>query len=157
MGFASEKELFNAILRSKLFFRICDDENSILQFEEEPKGLFGIPDLVVARVKLTPRSNLYRCFAFEFKLSKWKKALSQAFKYKAFAHKAYVVLDEKHINPALKNIALFKQAKIGLLSINAQMEICVHYDPPFKKPYSLQLEKAFKVYLKNKLPFNRKQ
>jgi len=41
--------------------------------------------------------------SFEAKLRNWKKALSQAYRYKRFSNYSFVLLDEKYINPALKN------------------------------------------------------
>lgn len=57
-----------------------------LKFIEEPKGLFGIPDLLLFNGRI---------IAIEFKLKNWKQAIKQAYRYKSFSEQVYVLLDKK--------------------------------------------------------------
>lgn len=66
--------------------------------------------------------------AIEAKLRHWKKALQQAVRYKRFSNLSYVLLDHQYIKPALKNIDLFKDKNIGLVSLDCE-NYKIHYQP----------------------------
>jgi len=66
--------------------------------------------------------------SIEAKIKNWKRALQQAIRYKRFSNKSYVLLDRKYISSALKNIHIFQERNVGLLSMeNEDYEI--HYSP----------------------------
>lgn len=97
--------------------------------------------------------------SFEAKLRNWKKALTQAYRYKRFSNYSFVLLDEKYINPALKNISLFKKYNIGLISMKGNTYITYH--TPNKKeqkdsePFLRVNEVAYNVFKKNFLTSSR--
>jgi DNA-binding HxlR family transcriptional regulator len=66
--------------------------------------------------------------SIEAKLSNWQRALHQAIRYKRFSNKSYVLLDNKYIKPALKNIHAFQERNIGLMSM-ASDGYTIHYSP----------------------------
>jgi hypothetical protein len=55
--------------------------------------------------------------SIEAKLRNWKKALQQACRYKRFSNQSYVLLDDHYVKPALRQIDLFKEVNVGLLSM----------------------------------------
>lgn len=66
--------------------------------------------------------------AIEAKLRNWKHALSQARRYRRFAHYSYVLLDKKYSNPAENNIEIFKKFGIGLITMENKI-IEIHFSP----------------------------
>ncbi|MFV2044889.1 MAG: hypothetical protein ACC700_16845 [Anaerolineales bacterium] len=57
-------------------------------------------------------------WAFEIKLSNWRRALYQALQYKAFAHRAFVVVPEDWSHRFEKRSALFSTHEIGLIALD---------------------------------------
>ena len=151
MPFACEKDLFNIALNSSYINKILETNRMVIKFIEEPKGLFGIPDLVIATFYNNNKNNICRLisYAFEMKLKNWKRALSQAFRYKAFVEYSYVILDENHINPALENIDMFKKSNIGLIGISDKSEVFSYYEPRSEKPYCESLRHSYKNIVYN--------
>lgn len=108
----------------------------------EAKGLFGIPDQIVLFWKKDNRNRtIYRTIACEIKRYDWKRALSQAYRYKSFAHYSIVVLENAYVHRAKKAIEEFKSANIGLASLSFDGNITWCYKPRYQKPYSLHMEK----------------
>lgn len=122
--FNTEAEMIQFSLSNlkKTFF-----EHDNVQLIQEVPGLFGIPDVVLKAEKV---------IAIEYKLSNWKRALIQAFKYKNFAHASYVLLDKDFIHRATRNIDMFKRSKIGLGCVDELGDIIIEYDPGLSKPFS---------------------
>lgn len=85
-------------------------------------------------VTKTYKSITTNSVAIEAKLKNWKRALNQAFRYKWFASKSYVVLDSKYITPALVNIDEFKKYNVGLAEINKQGCLKIYFNPKSQKP-----------------------
>ncbi len=77
--------------------------------------------------------------AIEAKLKNWKRALNQAFRYKWFAEKSIVVLDSHYINPALKNIEMFKSLNVGLAEINKTGTLTLHFNPQKTNPVDMKM------------------
>ena len=103
----------------------------------EVSGLFGIPDVVL---------NNGSIIAIEFKLSNWKGALIQAFRYKSFADQAYVFLDDDYIHRALNHIEMFESYDIGLSSVNIDGEVINFYTPNNNTVYTHSIrEKALSM------------
>lgn len=76
-----------------------------------------------------PRVISHSIIAVEAKLRDWKKAIWQASRYKTFANESWVLLDEKHSNPAINNIAEFKKFNIGLATFSTNGYYDVHFSP----------------------------
>ena len=72
--------------------------------------------------------------AIEAKLKNWRRALNQAFRYKWFADKSFVVLDSQNSQPALKNIGEFKKLNVGLAEIAKDGHLLIHYKPQKEAP-----------------------
>lgn len=88
---------------------------------------------------LGPKSALPDCeiWCFEGKLKNWKRALYQASRYRAFAHRSFVVMPETSIQPAERQIEKFKLAHVGLLSLNCKGEFRIITKPAPQQPRSL--------------------
>jgi hypothetical protein len=127
--FKSEMDLHKSICR--FFNEFLSDKGVII--ESEIKGLFGIPDIVLAE---NENGSIKHVIAIELKLSSWKRAITQAFKYQSFAWESYVVLDEKFANRAVSNLPLFKKHNIGLATYNIYGEFKIIHKPEIRKPYS---------------------
>ena len=69
---------------------------------------------------LGPKSTLPECeiWCFEGKLRDWKRALYQATRYRAFAHRSFVVMPHDCIRSAERQVDRFRLARIGLLSLD---------------------------------------
>jgi hypothetical protein len=82
------------------------------------------------------RPHVTTSIAVELKLRKWKDALKQAHRGRAFADYKYVALDKDHVQPAIENIDLFKEKEVGLMSIDSEGNCTKHYSPSRGNPYS---------------------
>lgn len=58
--------------------------------------------------------------AFEMKLVNWRRALSQALRYRYFANAAFVVLPPESASRARKGLSLFRDLQVGLWSFDDQ-------------------------------------
>jgi hypothetical protein len=140
MAFKREKDLFDIAFASNYIQNLINSDMHLNYFVE-PKGLFGIPDLLIVNADSSQvgcKEHL-KSFAFEMKLTKWKRALIQAFRYKAFANYSYVVVDMDHAAPAISNLEQFRKSNIGLMSINECGDLKVHFRPFFDQPFSNDL------------------
>ncbi len=77
--------------------------------------------------------------AIEAKLKNWKRALDQAFRYKWFAKKSFVVLDSVYIKPAIAHIDQFKKLNVGLAEISKFGIIHLHFNPVKKDPIDYKM------------------
>ncbi len=158
MGFKTEKELFDTALTSSPIQHLVNLYSNTTRLTE-PTGLFGIPDLViVGHDSSATHEQSITAFAFEMKLSNWKRALAQAFRYRAFAEVSFVILDSKYIGRALKQIDKFQRANIGLLSVDLEGNLLIHYQPSHDTPFCGQtranFEKiVFKTSIENESSF----
>jgi hypothetical protein len=131
MAFKTESELFLIACRGmgKLYRRG--------QWFVEPEGLFGVPDLVVANTTDDERrASRVSANAFEMKLRNWKRALVQAYRYRAFADMSHVVLDGAYAARAIGSVRLFVRSNVGLMSVGADGHIAVHFEPKPSRPFS---------------------
>ncbi len=79
--------------------------------------------------------------AFECKLVDWRKAMSQACRYRFFANQTMVVLPEKACSRAMPYLDTFKKIKVGLWSFSPESEkIRAHHTP---RPLSAKSEKYY--------------
>ena len=75
--------------------------------------------------------------AFEMKLTDWRKALSQACRYRYFANAAYVVLPPAAAKLARGKLELFRSLNVGLWSFDPDSgRIARIYSPRPAKPLS---------------------
>ncbi|GAP68845.1 hypothetical protein BA6E_105119 [Bacteroidales bacterium 6E] len=128
--FASEQEM------SKIFEKFLKERfgNSYLK---ECQGLFGIPDFVVYSWEKDETAVI----SFELKLSDWKRAAKQAFRYRSFSNMSYVVMSAQKSAVAVKNIDLFKRYNIGLAKFNNDGFFEILHKPEISQPYSENLNR----------------
>lgn len=88
------------------------------------------------RVVFQPKPFVQDFYAIEAKLRDWKRALSQASRYRDYAVQSWVLLDEYAVRPALDNIDLFEHLNIGLATIAYSAEITAHFVPHVTAPKS---------------------
>lgn len=133
--FVSEAKLVEFSL--PLIIEEFRNENNKLDYIQEPKGLFGIPDVIIFNGKVV---------SIEYKLKNWKQAIKQAYRYQSFSYETYVVLDMEYADVAKKNIDMFKKFNIGLGAVDNET-IEFYYKPKKKKPFSNKLsEKALELF-----------
>lgn len=141
-AFKSESELVDVALNSSAFYQKIGYTDWYRWQECEMEGLFGVPDVVCCFSKTDATGRcLLRTFAFEMKLSDWKRALTQAFKYASFAHYPFVVMDHRYVERAKRHIEVFERSNIGLISVDPSGKTFVHFRPRFRQPYSPSLKK----------------
>jgi len=152
MPFKSEQQLFEQAIASPSLRNLVGAMRYPTYGYVEPKGFFGIPDLVIANVDYkNGKAKLIRSFAFEMKLSNWKRAITQAYRYRAFVNLSFVVIDRSFLKPALENIGNFAKSNIGLISIDQSGFLNLHNTPKFEKPYCYELDVKFqKMILEEK-------
>jgi hypothetical protein len=143
MAFRTEKELVDQAASRLPLRHWVASGRSVRHYEaREVRGLFGVPDLVVASVH-SHGSEVLRSIAFEMKLSDWRRGLAQAFRYRAFARRVFLVLDEAHMEPALANSARFIRANVGLIGLNCDRGFTIYHQPSDEAPYSERLSRSF--------------
>lgn len=152
MSFKTEKELLKVVLCNTVFQEFLNSNPNCTYYKIEPKGLFGVPDLIFGKIKpfVSNNKSRFRTIACEMKLCQWKRALAQAFRYRAFANLSFVILDNSRINPALANIDKFRRANIGLISVDFVGKHTIHHMPRYKKPFSTQFESVLSHILLDK-------
>ena len=72
-------------------------------YYKEWQGLFGIPDYVC----FSKGDGEIDVISFELKLTNWRGALMQAFRYRSFSDYSYVVLPEETAIKALEHLEMF--------------------------------------------------
>lgn len=148
MPFKTEEQLFEVAITSPFIQNMVDSLVYTTYAYIEPQGLFGIPDLLVANIKFDPKeAKIYRSFAFEMKLSNWRRALIQAYRYLSFVNYAFVVIDRSSQKPAVDHISEFALSNIGLISVDKSGFFSLHYYPKFNQPYSYDMECKLKRLL----------
>lgn len=76
--------------------------------------------------------------SFEAKLKNWQQALQQAYRYRYFSDKSIVVMPYENANPALKNIEVFDELKVGLWTFDKSTNrIRKHYTPTSVRALSM--------------------
>lgn len=87
---------------------------------------------------LGPKSSLPSCeiWCFEGKLRNWKRALYQATRYRAFAHRSFVVMPDDFIRPAQRQVDRFRSARVGLISLDAAGRFRIVTKPRLHQPRS---------------------
>lgn len=87
---------------------------------------------------LGPRSQLPACeiWCFEGKLRDWPRAIYQATRYRAFAHRSLVVMPEDCVRPAEAQLERFRLARVGLLALSTEGRLRIIAMPRSKTPRS---------------------
>jgi hypothetical protein len=149
-AFETESELTETVLKNPITFRSILDlpREAELWQRREVKGLFGIPDLVIAFCDQDFVGEQIRALAFEMKRSNWKRALTQAYRYSSFADFSYVLMDRAFVHRALAQIHLFERSNIGLISVTKNGILVCHYSPEPRPPYSKSLRHTLETYIR---------
>lgn len=99
-----------------------------LEKRAELRAPGGVPDFVLYHCV---SGSIHYVIAIEFKLSNWRRALLQAFRYRNFANESYVILDRAHAARAIDTVKEFREANIGLITINTDGVVeAIHYPEP---------------------------
>lgn len=91
--------------------------------------------------------SLTDSIAIEAKLKNWKRALTQAFRYKWFANKSYVFLPVENIAVPKANIDMFQKYNVGLASVTDKKNIDVIFEPERETPISSKMRMALNEHL----------
>jgi hypothetical protein len=121
--FITEKDLVEASIPLLHDFFSLSRSSSIIA---EPKGLFGIPDLLLYDNTI---------ISIEYKLNNWRKALKQAYRYRSFSNESYVFLDIDYISNPIKFLDEFQKYNIGLCGVSNNL-IKLYYRPDKINPYN---------------------
>jgi len=115
---------------------------------EIPVNGYGIADLLVVAWEALPDEHFPSADsftqvarpcsrAFECKLTHWRRAMSQAARYRFFANQSFVVLPERTCATALSFLDTFRKIKVGLWSYSPETgRIMAHYTPRATKARS---------------------
>ena len=85
-----------------------------------------------------PKANLpnFEIWCFEGKLRNWKRAVYQATRYRAFAHRSFVVMPERYVRSAEAQLHIFRLSRVGLLALGEDGNLRVIMRPRLKRPRS---------------------
>ncbi|HLP09294.1 MAG TPA: hypothetical protein VK178_14100 [Opitutaceae bacterium] len=91
-----------------------------------------------------------RLFAFELKMTQWKKALKQAFRYSYFADRSIVVLPPHTLSRAIPHLDVFHRLRIGLWGFDPRSEAInrVYTPRELKARNQAAKEKAVQLFLR---------
>lgn len=99
---------FERYITTNLFKSGCGGRNFAL-------SNYGVADFIWLLPPTKKNKNKdYILYAFETKLSNWRRAFQQAYRYSYYSDAAFVVLPKGKGTTALNNIELFKMHRIGL-------------------------------------------
>ncbi len=136
-------DIFYSLYRKKFHkFHSKSDIMTIAISKEVPVHEYGRADIVgVFRYNKTkneaPSYNNTIVRTFEAKLTDWKRALQQAFRYKFFSNVSIVLMPKDIIHRPMRGIAKFKKLKIGLWGFDVdRLSVQRIYTPRSSKPYS---------------------
>jgi len=81
----------------------------------------GVADCVVFRLDETePEHAATHLMAFEAKLTDWRKALAQAYRYRYYADASIIILPAGSARVAIDNRHLFRQCGVGLWTFDPE-------------------------------------
>jgi hypothetical protein len=122
-------------------YRACISSAGIIGRDLEVSG-YGIPDWIwvgwrqgpesqdATAYSLEPPPPNLRLYAFELKISHWRKAFKQAFRYSYFSDRAVVVVPPQTAAIARKHLAVFRLHEIGLWSFDARVGMILRIYTP---------------------------
>lgn len=142
--FLHEYELTDFLISNLSMLEKLDYSVKDILVIKELSGLFGRPDIVTVQCNQPDFVSM----AIEFKLRNWKRALTQAYRYKSFSNYSIVILDEHYIRPALLNLDMFIKANIGLCGLSDVGQFKVYQKPFLQQPYSNPTRNKFLAYIK---------
>jgi hypothetical protein len=79
------------------------------------------------KISPVPKPPFRQVVAIEAKLSDWRRALIQAYRYLQFSNESWVLLDHKSASSALKRGETFKSCGVGLASFSTGGSLYVHF------------------------------
>jgi len=123
--FLQEKTGLSEKTIAKVLKELCKNDIAI----EEKEGVYHLSPKVIM-----PSLDIW---AFELKISNWKRALFQALQYKAFANYSLVVFPFEKEGVLKKQLELFRELNVGILLFdvtNGKLKFLLH--PKKEKPSS---------------------
>lgn len=129
MKFNTEMEMA-ICFRDLILSKVIGESVELL---EEFKSPVGIPDYMLIERN---RNSITYVTSIELKLTNWKRAINQSFKYRNFSNESFVVMDEAHLSPAYKNLEAFIQYNVGLASLSKSKKLEIHFCPRESIPFS---------------------
>jgi len=75
---------------------------------------YGVADLVWLKPSCKKNNKDFVLYAFETKLSNWRRAFQQAYRYSYYSDASIVVLPSGKCASVMENLDLFRMHKIGL-------------------------------------------
>lgn len=135
----NRKKVSVTYLASKLPFSENELKYKVLRFLENHALIskIGCGDY---RINYRYAVGLDHSVAIEAKIKDWKRGLYQAYRYRWFADASYLALYKDYIKQPKKNIHLFKNLNVGLLSVTENNIEEILYRPKKKKPQSLYMK-----------------
>jgi len=124
-------------------FLVC--HSSMLKAERErvsviefPVSGYGVADYICLHGKADSqtRENVMSwqfptLLAFEMKINDWRRAISQAYRYKFYANASYVVLPMKNAEKAFSsNVDLFRHLEVGLWGYDSDNDLVKKFYSP---------------------------
>lgn len=136
--FKTEVELSEYI--TEIIKTTINNKNLEVFFKLEVSAPGCIPDMVLVEERA---HSIHYLIAIEFKLSNWRRAIFQAFRYRNFGNESYVILDRKRANSAINNLEMFKRANVGLITVENFGELVSWFSPipalPFSREFSYKV------------------
>jgi hypothetical protein len=140
MGFRYEHQIVDLLLQKADAPALLGYSNWTCRIATELSGYFGVPDVLFGfRNAVEGRGARFRAVAVEAKLANWRTALTQAYRYKAFSHLAYVALDESRARTAIRELVLFQRSGVGLRTVSLSGSLNVVQRAAYAQPYSQNL------------------
>ena len=116
---------------------------------------FGIADLIWVCAPVRNKKEPH-VIAFEMKLSEWRRALSQAYRYRYFADRAIVVLPSERVKLAKEALNIFKELQVGLWAFDPKTGVVDRlYTPRLARPKSLLARSRAIALIDRKLDFSK--
>lgn len=97
------------------------------------------------------RKIVKKSIAIEAKLKNWSRALKQAYRYKCFANYSFVCLPSANAKPAIGQIDKFKEAGVGLMTIDELKRVTTIYSPPRICPFNTRMDMLFNELVKSSI------
>ncbi|MFA6103089.1 MAG: hypothetical protein WCV67_07490 [Victivallaceae bacterium] len=117
---------------------ISSDDTHTVAVRELPMSGYGIPDLVMIRLKKPHNKQTIQ--SFEFKLSNWRAGLMQAHRYKYFSNTVILVIPHNKMKKVQEHIELFHSLNVGLWGFHQESgSIIKRFTPRSKKSHNIRL------------------